>query len=224
MQDVGQHELILVPLALGKAQAIRKKLGGVQLVPSDGIVDFLVFQREIPRPHAVLVEYFILKDREVRRGPPFAAVIGVDEVEDDQLRAGALLLGHSAANGIRLQKVVAVHKDDVPPAGGLDAGVARSGKPTVLAVDDPHAAVAFRPGIAHFGAAVGAAVVDEQHLNILEGLIQHALHAGVKIPLDLVHRDNDTDRRDRGERGRGSPLGRGGRGLGAAAPLRRKAR
>ena len=60
-------------------------------------------------------------------------------------------------------------------------------------MDDLDARVFFCPGIAERRAAVRAAVVDEEYLQVRIALPHNALHTGVEIALDLIDRDNNGD-------------------------------
>lgn len=67
--------------------------------------------------------------------------------------------------------------------------VARRGQSAVGFVYGAYPAVALHPSVTHCRTVVRRAVIDEDHLPVLERLPDDRLHAAVKIVLDLVDRD-----------------------------------
>ena len=94
----------------------------------------------------------------------------------------------------RAQDVVRVHKGVVPPLGGVDAGVARGGQALVLLVDHPDALIPGGHLVAQLAAAVGGAVVHQDHLKgLVEFLIQDAPDAFFQPGLGVVDRHDHAD-------------------------------
>ena len=62
-------------------------------------------------------------------------------------------------------------------------------------MDDPDAGIAGGVAVADVGAAIGRAVIDQQHLNrYIDLLVKDALNALLQIRLGIVDRHDHTDR------------------------------
>ena len=98
--------------------------------------------------------------------------------------------------GTGTQCIIGVQKNDILAPGCSQTGVACTGNTAVLLMDDRHAGVPRGPGIAHFPAVVGAAVIDQNTGDRLLRLLgDDALHAAVKGGHGLVDRHDNGDGR-----------------------------
>ena len=112
--------------------------------------------------------------------------------EQDRFQSVYCGLCH-ALGGVGAQPVVAVGELEVFARGGGDGPVAAVGHAGVpLFFDQAEAAVLFAPGPAAGGAAVGAAVVHQQHLDLPPRLGADAGKAAVQGLFSVVDRHDDA--------------------------------
>ena len=98
------------------------------------------------------------------------------------------------AQAIGERQVVLVQPCDVLPACLVEDPIAHSHEPEVpLVLQQADAAVGEGPDHAH--AVVGGAVVDEEELPVLVGLLKDAGDRLRDVPLAAVHRDPYGDQR-----------------------------
>ena len=115
-----------------------------------------------------------------------------EEVGDDQVGAGDLGRPDQGLGGVGGQEVVAVGELEVIALGRGQGGVPGGGHPAVGPVQKADAAVHPGGGGAQLAGAVGAAVVDQDDLQIGPGLAPQALQAGAQIDLGVVDGDDDA--------------------------------
>ena len=121
-------------------------------------------------------------------------------------RAGGVEGLAQRGDGAGGQQVVAVAEEDERGGGGVEPGVAgRPGARAALGLaQESHGAVLPGGGQGHLGRAVGAAVVDEDDLDVVEVLVEDRAHAVGDVGLDVEHRDDDRDTGPCGDRHRRS--------------------
>ena len=124
---------------------------------------------------------------------------------DDHVRLGPLGPLHQQLSGLQGDPVVGVHELQEFPGGLVDGDVAGGGHPAVLLVDDPDAGVHLGVHPADGQADVVAAVVDQQDLQVIIGLLADALDAGGQVGGGVV--DGDDDAHQGLFHGRGTSLG-----------------
>ncbi len=188
---LGDKDQVLVEHSLGKEEIVLDEefpaiaLIGAQSVPDEQVRQFCDgFQRA---------------GGGIQPGVPLVALLvpGVLVQPDGQpgndIRPGFLRrLQHISAR-IEFQDVVAVQEHDVPALGVLDADVPRLASRTAvlrqLEGSDPPG-MTGRELLRHFERTVGAAVVDDHHLDVPERLVQHGLDRG-RQPVGVVVDDDD---------------------------------
>ena len=186
------HDVAVVAVAeAGVEPAALPQPGVEQLVPADDGIDAAAgeqvaeqFQR---RPHAGGLHIHVAAGQR--------AAVFVNAVSGTGGHAAAARLQRGQQHGVkvRLHQIVGVHKADVVPGDGVQPGVAGAGRTAVRLVDDPHPAVLRGQPVAQFAAAVGAAVLHQQQLQIVVGLGQHAAHRQRQQVFGVVHRHDNAD-------------------------------
>ena len=191
--QVRQHVVILVQHPQRIAHAV-KQLGGVQPVGRAG--ELVDPGRVEGIPESVHVQNGLFCKLFVCGQWVLCAVLcHRAAVAEHQLRAAPFRTCQQLFQQVGGNGVVAVHHREPLALGGIQPGVARTGRPRpgLSRVQGADAGVFFRPGIAHFRAMVGAGIVDEQQFKIRIALRQDAFHTGVQRFFGLVDRHQDTD-------------------------------
>ena len=186
------HDVAVVAVAeAGVEPAALPQPGVEQLVPADDGIDAAAgeqvaeqFQR---RPHAGGLHIHVAAGQ---RAAVFVNAVGG---AGGHAAAARLQRGQQHGVKVRLHQIVGVHKADVVPGGGVQPGVAGAGRAAVRLVDDPHPAVLRGQPVAQFAAAVGAAVLHQQQLQVVVGLGQHAAHRQRQQVFGVVHRHDNAD-------------------------------
>lgn len=108
-------------------------------------------------------------------------VLGIDieHIANDKVGAVLLLGLDEVLDGVWFQQVVRIGEEDEIAGGGVQANVARRRRTAVFAVQHPDAGIPRSPGITHFGAAVGAAVIHQQYFQVGTALPHHTAHTSV---------------------------------------------
>ena len=99
-----------------------------------------------------------------------------------------LHLGDSHSVCLRLYKVVRVQEGHILARGMVQTRIAGGAESGVLLVYHLDPRVLCRISVAHRGTSVGRLVVDQNHLDIPEGLPQQRPHTAIQIALRLVDR------------------------------------
>ena len=187
------HKIILMQAAFGVVQQL-PDLGAVEFVPGHG-VDRAVGGVELIQQILPTENTLLRGAGKVGRVTALAVLLHVLDRAEGHI--GVVLLAGVVQ---RLQKarqydIVGVDEGIVAALGVINARIARSGQALVLLVNDPHALVPGSVFIADLGAAVGGAIVDEQHLDgHIDLLGQDALDALFQIRLGVVDRHDHADR------------------------------
>ena len=91
--------------------------------------------------------------------------------------------------------VVAVHKSDELTLGQPQSGIARGGQTGVFLADRFKVRVFSHIFCDNFRAAVSGAVIYDDSLVILKGLIRHRLESLSQEHIHVINRDDNTDNR-----------------------------
>ena len=89
--------------------------------------------------------------------------------------------------------VVAVHKADKFAGGALQTVVSGVGETAVGLVKDPDPRIPALPSVAKCPGAIGGAVVDQEDLEILMGLLHQTVQTPVQILGNIINRHNDRN-------------------------------
>ena len=111
-------------------------------------------------------------------------------VETEQVLSVQMLV--EGGDGVRGNPVVAVQKQDIFARGMVEGGVACGAEAAVGLVDhtvgDAERGEAFAVLFGNIAAAVGGAVVDGHDLQVVAGLLQHAVEALAEVGRHIIYR------------------------------------
>ena len=194
--DDVQVEREVVPEGLGEHDAALSQIRApVELVPRR------VEQLRVEQPMGLLAKLLLRLVHRVRGGAKLpvelvVAIVGVDvEAGHHQIER---MLGREPVHVLehgRLAPVVAVHEVEELARRLGDGGVPGARRAPVPLVDCLGAPVLGSQLVADRPRRVGAAVVDDQQLEILQRLPLQRLHGAAKPRLDIVGGNDDADNR-----------------------------
>ena len=96
---------------------------------------------------------------------------------------------------IRRDAVIAVHEAQIVAPGNIQPGISGPGQSGVFLMDHPDPGILGGVSIADPAAAVGTAVVHQNHFQIPVGLGQHGVDTPRKQGFDFIDWNDDTDQR-----------------------------
>src|SRR5699024_10176674 len=102
---------------------------------------------------------------------------------------------HQCAQSVARERVVGVEEGQVRTARQAHAPVAHRTESAVLLVDELDALVLCGESGCDLGGGIGAAVVDEDDLQVLQGLVDHAREACLQVGGHVVDGDEDREQR-----------------------------
>ncbi len=184
------HRRVLVEDALGVAEPVLVPEGApVDLVPGGAVGDQVRDLGDVGAQHGPGEGLAV--DR--RRHPADRAEPG--HVPGGEVGSGLVQGVDQQPVGVGRQRVVAVDEGQVLAPGGdpQQARVACRAEPLVGLPVQAEAGVAGGEGVGDLRAAVGGPVVDQDHVEVLEGLFPDRVQALAQVGLDVVDGDDDGE-------------------------------
>ena len=190
-RGVGEHQILINAQRFVELEIVVQNNGRAEdLVPQIGhlvkqqrrIVDAAVeriLAADVHIAEALVVDLFA----------HYPAIIAADDIRLFFLRRAIQQLEHFG-----MHMVIAVHKADEFTGHILQTIVARLGGTTVLHREAPHnIGVLLHIAVDDGAGRIGAAVVDDDHFDILQRLVHQRIQTTRNILLHIIRRNNNAD-------------------------------
>ena len=127
--------------------------------------------------------------------PRLAVVVDVEDARPGEAHSTSRVEEREAAREpVRERSIVGVHSRDVAPASLVESPI-QGARETELLVVSQHAHAGIVERVEHGVRAVSRGVVDDDQLEVGDGLPEDALKCGAHERPSVVHGDEDGDER-----------------------------
>ena len=169
-------------------------LGAIHLVPRHGVDNAI--------GDVKFVQQVLAAENALLRGAGKAGRVKALAVLLHLLQCAERHIGIVLLTGIvqRLQKagqnhVIGVDEGIVAAASGVDTGIAGNRQALIFLMNDPHTGITSGVFVADFSAAIGGAIVNEQHLDgHVDFLVKNTLYTFDQIGLRVIDWYDHADR------------------------------